>query len=62
MLSEQLCMRRITNDDLVCKDCLYCYEDSEVYGNTSTCEVYDLKPSAVIYGKGCDFYEKGKCQ
>ena len=49
--------KRITNDDLVCKDCAFRLDDSEIYGNTSRCEVFpDIKPGKVINGGKCDEY------
>ena len=52
-------MRRITNNDLVCKDCLYRYDDTEILGNTSRCEMYEeCKPNDVIDGGPCDLYDK----
>ena len=58
IMSEQQCMRRITNDDLVCKDCTYKYDDFIKLGNTSTCEVYNVKPNKVLLGGDCDEYNK----
>lgn len=55
--SEQNCFRRITNKELVCKDCKYKYDDSKVLGNTSRCEVYESKPNQVLLGGNCDEYE-----
>lgn len=54
IVSEQQCMRRITNDDLVCKTCIYKYDDSIKLGNTSICEIYDAKPNEVLSGGECD--------
>lgn len=56
--SEQTCMRRITNDDLVCKDCKFKYDDAVILGNTSKCAIYESKPNKVILGKECDEYMK----
>ena len=56
--SEQKCMRRITNNDLKCKDCLYRYDDTVKLGNTSICEMYNPKPNKVILGEDCDLYDK----
>lgn len=57
--NEQLCMKRITNDDLVCRDCLYRYDDSQILGNTSRCEMYgESKPNEIILGKDCWLYDK----
>lgn len=56
--SEQAAMRRITNNDLVCKDCLYRYDDTVKLGNTSVCEMYNPKPNEVLLGEDCDLYDK----
>ena len=56
--SEQQCMKRITNNDLVCKDCIYKFDDSMKLGNTSVCEVYDVKPGKVLLGGDCNRYSK----
>jgi len=56
--SEQRCMKHITNNDLVCKDCIYRIDDSIVLGNTSECETFDLKPNKVLTGGKCDEYVK----
>lgn len=55
--SEQRAMKRITNDDLVCKDCLVRFDDSVKFGNTSKCETYPVtKPNHVLLGGKCDEY------
>lgn len=53
IVSEQRCMKRITNNDLVCKDCKFAYDDTIKLGNTSECEKYDLKPNEVLLGGDC---------
>lgn len=58
IVSEQQCMRRLTNDDLVCKTCTHKYDDSVKLGNTSICEMYDVKPGEVLLGGDCDEYSK----
>ena len=58
--SEQLCMKRITNDDLVCKDCAFVLDDSIKLGNTSTCEKFTTKPNQVLVGGDCDEYYKAE--
>lgn len=55
--SEQKCSRRITNEDLVCKECKYKYDDTIKLGNTSRCEKYESKPNKVLLGGNCDEYE-----
>lgn len=56
--SEAKCTRRITNDDLVCKDCVSRYDDHIKMGNTSVCKKYDEKPNQVLSGGSCEKYEK----
>lgn len=60
IVSEQQCMKRITNNDLVCKDCTFAYDDTIKFGNTSTCEKYTVKPGKVLLGDNCDEYESEK--
>lgn len=48
----------IRNNNLVCKDCALKFDDSEIPGNTSKCEVYDSKPNNVLLGENCKFYTK----
>lgn len=55
--SEQQCMKRITNNDLVCKDCTFAYDDSVKLGNTSMCDKFAVKPNQVLVGGDCDEYE-----
>lgn len=56
--SEQKAFMRITNDNLKCKDCLYKYDDTTIYGNTSRCSMFNHKPDKVILGGECDKYVK----
>lgn len=57
--SEQKAICRITNNDLVCKDCLQRLDDSILFGNTSRCEHYTIcKPLEVLDGGNCDEYVK----
>lgn len=58
IVSEQQCMRRVTNDELVCKTCSHKYDDVIKFGNTSVCEMYEVKPSEVLLGGDCDEYKK----
>jgi len=56
---DKLHFVRISNQDLVCQDCLYRYDDTKIPGNTSKCEVYeDVKPSEILDGGQCDWYDK----
>ena len=58
IVSEQQCMKRITNNDLVCKDCAFQYDDTIKLGNTSVCEKFYVKPPEVLLGEDCIEYEK----
>lgn len=53
--SEAQATVRITNNDLVCKDCLLRLPDDVILGNTSKCEAYPVcKPNKVLLGGECD--------
>ncbi len=59
--SESRSVIRITNDRLVCKDCIYKFDDSEVFRNTSLCRVFARspgKPNGVLLGEDCKHYRK----
>lgn len=58
--SESKAARRITNEDLICKDCRYVLDDSLRYGNTSKCLMYDEKPNSIFLDNECLEYEKEK--
>ena len=60
IVSEQQCMKRITNEDLVCKDCEFAFDDAIKLGNTSTCDKFTVKPNQVLLGGDCDEYETKK--
>ena len=53
IVSEQQCMKRITNSDLVCKDCVFVYDDTVKLGNTSVCDKFVSKPNHVLLGGDC---------
>ena len=56
--SEAKAAMPIRNDNLDCKDCIYKYDDSEIPGNTSKCEIYDNKPSVILLGGKCNYREE----
>ena len=58
--SEARACRRITNADLICKDCIYALDDSVILGNTSRCKRYSWKPSTVKAGRDCEYYQSSK--
>lgn len=48
---------RITNHDLVCRDRMYTFDDTVIFGNTSRCRFYDPKPNSVLSGgETCEKY------
>lgn len=59
--SEQQAMKPIKNADIICKDCVYAYDDTKIPGNISHCEMYKdkWKPNDIIFHKAyCRFYKK----
>lgn len=56
IVSEQQCMKRITNNDLVCKSCAFVFDDTVKFGNTSACDKFTTKPNQVLLGGDCDEY------
>ena len=56
--SESRAAIRVTNKNLVCKDCLFRYNDNAKLGNTSKCAVYKAKPSLILLGGKCEFYKR----
>lgn len=55
--NESLGIRRITNDCLKCKDCIFRFNDSEIFGNTSRCAIYKCKPNEILLGGDCINYK-----
>ena len=56
--NDKLGFERISNEKLDCRNCKFKFDDSEMFGNTSKCEVFTLKPIAVIKGGKCSVKEK----
>lgn len=56
--SEARATMGISNKDLVCKDCEFAIDDSEVLGNVSRCEVFKIKPVDVLLGEECGSYKR----
>ena len=56
--SEARATGRITNQDLICRDCVSRFDDRIRLGNTSTCKEYRDKPNSVLLGGHCDKYKK----
>lgn len=55
--NDKLKFELIRNADLVCKDCRYKFDDTNMPCNVSKCRIYMEKPSTVIDGGNCDSYE-----
>lgn len=56
--SEARATAPIKNKDLICKDCVYMLDDTEIARNVSQCKAYISKPNSVYLNKGCEKYEK----
>lgn len=48
----------IKNNDLVCKDCVYRFDDEKQPCNTLKCMMFEMKPDEVIDSGDCFEYEK----
>lgn len=55
--SESQSVVRVTNEDLMCKDCIFALDDSKSMRYTSQCRMYLLKPSEVLLGGVCKIYK-----
>lgn len=55
--SEARATMRISNKDLICRDCKFALDDSKILGNTSRCKVFELKPVEVLVGGECGRYK-----
>lgn len=58
--NDQMKFELVTNKDLICKDCIKKYDDTELPCNTSKCEAFDVKPDEVLDGGDCIEYAKEK--
>lgn len=61
--SEGRATSNISNNNLVCKDCIYRFNDKYDSRKTSVCEIYpdfpeNYKPDKVLGGGKCDEYVK----
>lgn len=57
---DKLKFNQIKNEDLVCKDCIKKYDDTNMPCNTSQCEAFAIKPLRVLNGGDCIEYKKEK--
>lgn len=58
---DDLRLKRITNKDLDCKNCIYRLDDSEKFGNTTRCKKFEkIKPVAVLKRQKCTVKETEK--
>lgn len=57
---DKMKVKQIKNKDLICKDCIKKYDDTELPCNTSKCEAFDVKPDEVLDGGDCIEYEEEK--
>lgn len=56
--SEARATMRISNKDLICRDCEFVLDDSEVFGNVSCCKIFEVKPVNVLVGGECCSYKR----
>lgn len=56
--NDKLKFEVIKNENLVCKDCQYKYDDTEMPCNTSKCAKFPVKPNEVIDGGDCHEYKE----
>lgn len=49
---------KITNARLICRDCLFRYDDTIRRANTARCMLLDVKPTPVLLGGKCEKYTK----
>lgn len=54
--SEASSTQRVTNADLVCKDCIFKLDDSKQLRYTTQCRTFLLKPNKVLKGGNCTAY------
>ena len=51
--NEKIKCERLTNNELVCKNCLFALDDFEDASNTYECKKYLEKPDKVLSGGEC---------
>lgn len=56
--NEKMKCERLTNNELVCENCLYTLDDSEDTNNTYECKKFIEKPDKVLSGGECIEYKK----
>ena len=56
--NEKMKCERLTNNELVCENCLYALDDSEDTNNTYECKKFIEKPDKVLSGGECIEYKK----
>lgn len=49
---------RLTNNELVCKDCMFVLDDTEDANNTYECKKFLEKPDKVLGGGECIEYKR----
>ena len=56
---DELKFNRISNGNMLCKDCVFRLDDSEKWGNATKCKQFLFKPNNVLLGdKNCIWYNK----
>lgn len=55
---DELSFTRITNNDLICADCINKLDDEKIFKYTTMCKEFHLKPKDVLKGGKCKMYKK----
>lgn len=56
--NEKMKCERLTNNELVCKNCMFVLDDTEDANNTYECNKYLEKPDKVLRGGECIDYKR----
>lgn len=54
---DNLKFNQIKNENLVCKDCIFRLDDTDIPCNTSMCKMFEVKPDEVLDGGECIEYK-----
>ena len=56
---DVLAFNRVSNKNMLCKDCIFRFNDSEKWGNSSKCKQFEFKPLDILFGgTDCASYRK----
>lgn len=55
---DNLKFDQIKNENLVCKNCQFRFDDTDMPCNTSRCKMFEVKPDEVLDGGKCIEYKQ----